>query len=162
MESNTLAKVGVGCAIGCGALALLGVLGAVALFQWLPESPEEVEVRVAPPVEVGLGDAFDLEVVVRNLADRPRRLDSIDVSDAYLEGLAVERTDPPSSGSFHVPVVDMRSFSFGRAIPARGTETVRFSIKAVHEGDFSGDLDVCIDSETNCTKSLVRTVVRPR
>ena len=161
MESNTLAKVGIGCAIGCAVLALLGVLGGVAFFQWLPGGPEEVEVRVSPPVEVGYGESFDLEVVIRNMADRPRTLDSIDVSDSYLDGLAIERMEPASSGSMEIPVVDMRSFTFGREIPAGGTETVHFALKAVHEGDFSGNLDVCIDSGASCITSLVRTVVRP-
>ena len=56
------------------------------------------------------------------------------------------------SMSFH-------SYYFKREIPAKSSLTVKFYMKALKIGDYSGTFDICINSDTICLEYYVRTVV---
>ncbi|HSJ75513.1 MAG TPA: hypothetical protein VK899_04925, partial [Gemmatimonadales bacterium] len=81
--------------------------------------------------------------------------------DEYLKGIAIEGTEPPFESTMHVPVDNTVSHTFNLPIPANGKVEVRFNVLAAHPGDFAGDLDFCIDSQTRCISRNVRTIVAP-
>ena len=149
--------------IGCGALclvaALVVVLGGAAFFRWMMEEPENVNIQVDAPIMATMGETVTLQVSIENLAAEPQLLDSIDIADSYLEGLGIQRADPPFTESYPLGLVDYQSFTFQRDIPAGETMNVQFYVVATRIGDWSGDIDVCIGSGSVCSTFIVRTVV---
>ena len=150
-------------AIGCGVLCLIaavvaGVGGAV-FWGWLMEEPENIGINVDTPVMATMGETFILQVNIENLAKEAQVLDSIDIADAYLEGLSIERVEPPFTESYPISLIDYQSYTFLRDIPPGETLTVRFYVVPTRAGDFGGDIDVCIGSGSSCLTFIVRTVV---
>lgn len=147
-------------ALGCAVVVLLTVGLAVACYRWLAHDPEGVRVAVEAPLEVRAGERFTLVARVANAGSEPRRLVSIDVSESYLRGLAVESTAPPFTTAGHVPIDDTMTYALGIEVPPGQSREVEFRMFAAHAGDFAGELDFCIDSEVRCVSFPARTIVR--
>lgn len=145
---------------GCALLAIVAGVALVLGLRWAISEPEGVEVVVEAPLEVARGERFRVLAKARNVGDEPRRLVDVDVADAYLEGIVVESTTPPFRDAMAVPIDDTMSYSFDLEMAPGGEASVAFSMFAAHVGDFSGDIDFCIDSETRCLSYPVRTLVR--
>jgi hypothetical protein len=99
---------------------------------------------------------------VKNASRSPRKLVDVDVADAYLVGIAIERSEPPFSQASHVPLDNTMSHTFNLTIPPGAEVVVTFHAQAVRAGDYSGDVDVCIDSQIRCLSYPIRTVVADR
>lgn len=122
-------------------------------------SPKNIEVEVECPVETQRGSSFDIIVTVRNIANKPQKLVSLDVGDRYLDGVAVVKTEPKFSESSHIPIDNSVSHVFNETIPANGELKVVVNAKAVKTGDFSDDLDVCVNTSYSFLTTQLRTVV---
>jgi hypothetical protein len=70
-------------------------------------------------------------------------------------------TEPGYHGSMHVPIDNTVSYKFELPIPPGGVAEVTLEAQALRAGDFGGDFDFCIDSETSCLSTYVRTFVEP-
>jgi hypothetical protein len=145
--------------IGCGALLVLGVGGCFVVVSFLLKQPEDIEVSVDAPARVAEGETFLITARARNTGDEPRRLVDLDLADEYLEGVLILGTEPAYRDSMHVPIDNTVSYEFELAIPPGGVAEVMLEAQALRAGDFSGDFDFCIDSETSCLSSHVRTFV---
>ncbi|MBI2334133.1 MAG: hypothetical protein HYU84_18565, partial [Chloroflexi bacterium] len=53
-----------------------------------------------------------------------------------------------------------QTYSFQAAIPPGESLTISFEGQAVLPGDFSGGVDVCINSFFNCYTGSIRTLVK--
>ncbi|HUO85707.1 MAG TPA: hypothetical protein VM534_11390 [Thermoanaerobaculia bacterium] len=148
--------------LGCGFLVLLGVAAMVGLFVWVAAEPENIEVTIEAPLNVSEGERFPARVRIRNTASDQQRLVSLDVADEYLAGIAIERTNPPFSSATHIPIDDTMSYDYDLVIPPGKEVEVQFDLFAVREGDFSGEIDVCINSSTNFLSYPIRTIVASR
>jgi hypothetical protein len=146
---------------GCLLLVAAGTVAFVLWVRWLAAGPEDLEVEVEAPLEVRVGERFEVVASVENLASRPRTLVDLDVADSYLAGLAIVETVPPFSDAVHVPFDESLSHSFDLTVGPSGRKRVVFHMAAVSEGDFAGDIDFCVDSEVRCVPYPVRTLVRP-
>jgi hypothetical protein len=153
----------VGIILGCGGLclviAVIGLVAGGAIVRWLVEEPENINVNVDVPLLVSKGEPFAVVVTVENLVAEARLLDSIDIDDKYLEGIALTGAEPPFFESYSLPLLDQQSYTFEQEIPPTGTLVVKLNAVAVRIGDFSGQIDVCIDSPSNCLPFATRTVV---
>ncbi len=147
--------------IGCGVLLILGLGGCFVAVKYLLEEPEGVEVSVDAPARVTEGETFRIVARARNTGDEDRSLVDLDLADEYLEGIMILDTEPGNRGSMHVPIDNTVSYKFELPIPPGGTAEVTFEAQALAAGDFAGDFDFCIDSETTCLSSHVRTLVDP-
>lgn len=147
--------------IGCGALVVLGIGGCVVMFSFLLQQPENIEVSVDAPTRVTAGETFLISARARNTGDDDRRLVDLDLADEYLEGILILDTEPDYRDSMHVPIDNTVSYKFELPIPPGGVAEVMLEAQALRAGDFAGDFDFCIDSETSCLSSHVRTVVDP-
>jgi hypothetical protein len=54
------------------------------------------------------------------------------------------------------------SFTFMHTINPVSSQAIQFSGKALAAGDFSGSIDVCINSASNCMSFLTRTIVEEK
>jgi len=146
--------------IGC--LLLLVGLAATAgcdAVEQIASGPKDVTIQVNAPLHVKVREEFVVEVRVQNTASRAQRLDSIDVGDRYLQGVAIQSTEPAFKQSLHVPLVNMQSYEYGQPIAAGGELVVKFHAVAVKAGDYSATMDVCINSGSSCSSQPIRAVV---
>ena len=131
-----------------------------ALFLFAGCSPSDVSVSLSVPAVVSPGEQLEISVEVTNSADYPQKIASIDFSDSYLEGIMLTGSDPASVESMHVPVVNIVSYDFGFEIGPSESKTIVFQAIALEAGDYSGDLDVCINNDASCIYGHARSVVK--
>ena len=133
--------------IGCGIIALMGLLSVgvfVLFFHHVSKDLEGVDVDVSGPMEVVVGDTFDLKVSVANTrAKKTLSLSDIDIANEYLAGFLVVAVEPKQKSSRHVPIDNSQSYTFDVKIPAGETKVFIFTLRAVKEGVYRGDIDVC-------------------
>lgn len=72
----------------------------------------------------------------------------------------IEKTVPGYVNSMDVPFVNAHCYDFNLSILPGGTQKVVFIAKAVKPGDFSGDLDLYINSSGSLLTRSIRTVVQ--
>lgn len=123
-------------------------------------SPKNIVVGVEAPLQVNNGDEFIIVATVKNTASKRQTLASLDLSDAYLDGIAILRTEPDNEESFHVPLDNTVSYVFKLPIEAGEQLEMKLHVKAIKQGDYSGDIDFCINSDTSFLSKSIRTIVQ--
>jgi hypothetical protein len=161
---NKGTKIAIGIGAGCAVLCLVGgvifLFAGGAFYSWIMEEPENVVIEVKVPATVDLDEKFVIEVQVINTAPESQSLKGIDFELKYLEGILITESAPRFTESFELSLVEFMSYSFEENIPSGESVVVRFSALAILKGNFSGDVDVCINDVAICTTNNVRTVVR--
>ena len=160
MNKKLLIGLGIGCAVLCVGSVIITVIAGGAFINWGLREPENVLINVDTPLQVTKGESVIIEVQVENTATKPQLLDSIDISSEYLAGIAIKEAEPPFVESFPNPPVEIQTYRFMQEISPGTTLVVQFFGVAVKTGDFSGNIDVCINSGHICTTTFtIRTVV---
>jgi uncharacterized protein (DUF58 family) len=144
---------------GCLLLIVFAFAATFLGLRWLSEEPEGVRVEVTAPLEVAVGERFDVVATVENTSDSTRTLVDLDIAQTYLAGLAVETSRPSFRNASHIPLDETLSHSYDLPIRPGQEAKIVLSVLAVREGDFSGDFDFCIDSEVRCLSYPARTIV---
>lgn len=130
--------------IGClGALALAAAGGAFLVWFWLFRDLPVLEAALSLPLEAETDSTVTMVVTVTNVHKRAVTLDSIDIDNGFLEGFQVVSIEPRPTDTMRIPVIDQRSWEFGRAVAPGETVAVTFTMRAVAAGRYSGDIDVC-------------------
>ena len=119
--------------------------------------PQNIRITIISPDEVNQGEAFTIEIRVANDAAETQTIESIDVYDTYLAGVLLNSSDPPWGSSSHI--VEFITYDYDLAIPPGGEQVVKFEATAIQAGDFQGDFDVCVNSDTSFVTEVVRTIV---
>ena len=108
---------------------------------------EPFQVEVDAPPTVKAGETFTLSITATNIGDGRVSLNSIDLYDTLVEGFKVVQVSPRSSDQMNL--MEFHSYYFeGLNLDAGESTTVRFELKAVKPGDWSGDVDCCTPSES--------------
>ena len=128
-------------AIGCGVVAILGVLVIGMAGAWLLRELPVLNASITSEPIVQLDEEFTLTVNAANAEEAPIVLDSIDIDDTFLDGFQVVDVQPAPSDTSHF--MGMRSWYFERSVAPGDTLQVQFTLRAVQEGHFSGDVGVC-------------------
>lgn len=139
-----------------GILVPLLLLFAIFLSAGCP-APQAVKADIVNPTELQKGEEFEFKVVVENADSQPHQLRSIDVSKAFLQGVYVMKTSPETTEQYFA--FGDHIFQFDKALPPNSKTTVVFNSKAVKAGDFSDDLDICIDGDASCFSETIRIIV---
>jgi hypothetical protein len=119
--------------------------------------PEFVSVKKDVPIEVHVDDTFNFTVTVDNADTKKHELRSIDIDNTFLEGIYIVSTTPATSeeyGAFGQHIFEFKTF-----VPESSLQEVVFTAKAIKSGDFSGDLDICIDGDASCLFNSIRILV---
>ena len=151
--------------LGCGIAVLIAVMvtGAlVGFFLYMSQDLEGVSVSITSPLDVKVGETFEMVVNVKNQREkRDLSLSDIDISENYLASFAIISTDPTPKASMHVPVdfdMSSMSYTFDMPIPAGAMEMFTFTLRAEKAGVFRGDVDVYEGSRF--VTALAQTVVK--
>jgi len=142
----------IGCSIGCAVLIALLVIGAAILYFNLgraARNAEKVGVIVNAPTLVGIGGAFDLDIIISNQSREPMTLIGVALPAGYLRGFRIEGMEPPpqepnesSAGS------DARVFRYEQPLEPGASFQVRYRLLPIQEGDFSGKVGIRAKPET--------------
>lgn len=127
--------------LGCLGVAVLGMIVIVVVGAVLYRQTPVLSASLDAPAAVPLDTEFTLVVTATNPHAKPVTLDSIDIQDSFLEGFQVLGVEPEPKSTQHL--FTFRTWDFGKKIPAGAAEQVRFQLKAIQAGHFSGDIDVC-------------------
>lgn len=148
--------------IGCGVIALVAIVAlAIVVGPHLvrfARGPQDVVITAELPGEINLGEGIILSVSVKNTSAKAQRIDSLDISQRFVEGLAVDSSEPPWTLAF--TVLDDESYQFGIDIPPGEERTIRFQGKPPRAGTFSGEVDVCIGNGAICSTVPLKTTVK--
>ena len=152
-----IAKLGShkGLHLSLGALSLIFTIQLCSIL----ETPEDVEISIEAPTIVSPGEQFQIRARVVNTAPFTQVLIDLDIADEYLEGIVVESSIPKFSDAGHVPIDNTISYSFDIPIEAGAELIVIFDVFAAKVGDFSGEIDFCINDEGSCLPYPIRTIV---
>ncbi|MCI0553618.1 MAG: hypothetical protein L0287_21945 [Anaerolineae bacterium] len=156
--------------IAGGCLAVLVCALAIVIFgfgglAWLgSQTAENVTVQLDIPTEAQTGDTLEFSITITNISGQTAELISIDFSMNYLGGIVIENSSPPYARTDQFDALGggetFQSFYFNRSIAPDETFTITFNGKATFSGDYTGSVDVCIDSEFNCTRNITRTIIK--
>lgn len=98
-------RVVIGIATGCGAVILCLVAVLILGGSWIGSSlkdPTDVTINVDAPLQIRNGQGFIVIVTINEISGKAQELDSIDIAEEYLSGIAVERTDPQFLESYSI------------------------------------------------------------
>jgi len=162
--NKTIIWVAVGCFVLVACIVAVFIFGFGGLV-WLGlQTPENAEINVDTPIQVSEGDNVEIRVLVTNTSSTALEVFGIDISMNYLDGFIVTQTSPPYSDSRQFDSLGggetYQSYYFYRQVLPGESLSIVFHARAVRVGDFSGDLDVCIDSDYTCATNVIRTLVR--
>ena len=132
----------IGCSILAG-LALIGVIVVVVLVAYFAQDPKGVAVHLEGGTEAQVGKEFELVVKVTNQrSSKSFKLSDIDIHEEYMKGFVVVGTDPEAKASTHVPLANIRSFTFDLTIPANQSQEFKFKLRPRETGFFKGEVDI--------------------
>jgi hypothetical protein len=143
------------------ALNTLVALGAAVAFivvvVLLP--PEDVVFGVEAPVLVNKGDEFTIIAKVENTGVQQKTLVSLDLDDAYLDGIAVLRTEPEHKALTHVAITNTMKYRFDLAIEAGNYIEIRIYAIATKRGDYNSNIYFSTKPPVIYLDKSIRTVV---
>lgn len=151
-----------------GCLVVLICIGGVfvsgfAGLYWLgSQTAEEVTVQVNVPASAQVGKPFEFSIAVTNISAETVELTSIDFSMNFLRGIIVDRSIPSYTETDQYDGLGGETYLtyyFNQSIAPGETLLILFSGTAVSPGSFSGDVDVCINSDFNCATNIARTFI---
>ena len=140
-------------------LITTAVIVAVVMFAGCLEDPKNIVVDVQAPSFVNEKEEFNIIVTVENTDEDPQELVSLDIADSYLKGISIISSEPPHTEDWHIPIDNTRCYEYHIDIPAGGKQTVNLTVISLKKGDYSGDIDICINSESNFLSIGLRTIV---
>jgi len=119
--------------------------------------PANVSITKDVPIEINSGNTFSFTITVDNQDNQKHELRSIDIDNTFLKGIYIVSTTPDIKEEYNV--FGQQIHEFKKDIPESSKENVVFTAKAIKPGDFSGDLDVCIDGDASCLNNSIRIIV---
>jgi hypothetical protein len=165
MNNKTMTWIGIGCVALCIlAVAAFVVLGAGGIAWLSGLTPKDIEVTVDHPAQIERGEEIAIEIRITNTGPAAQQLVSIDFSMNYLDGIVIDRSEPDHTHTTQFDALgggeSFLSYYFDRSIAPGETLLVAFTGTAIHEGDFAGDISICVNSEYQCMNAAARTLIR--
>jgi hypothetical protein len=136
-------------ALGCGVTFLLCSWG-VAVIEVLTADPTEVDVQIEAPPRVVLDGRFTIVARLKNTDKHPQTFVELDLSDSYLAGIAIERTEPLFSARSRGSLAKWVSYSFDRRVDPGEELMVTLDAHAACPGAYAGDIGFCVKSALRC------------
>ena len=165
MNPNRNLFIVIGSIAGCSLLLLcciitlvLGVGGfAVAGLQ----PPEGAEFSVDVPSKVQVGEQFEIEISIENTQLEPQNLIAISFALDYLSGIEIIDSNPTFvyQDEFEILEIPIQIFTYEEMILQDEVVTINLLAEAIEVGDFGGEIQICLNTATNCVRIATRTVI---
>jgi len=129
------------------------------LLEDIGKKPQEVVINVSAPNEVGVGEVFDIVIVISNFGDESVLLQDVDIPVKYFDYVGFMRSEPAFVDSVDAWLLDENTYSYYIEVPAGGELVLSLSFMAENAGKLDGTFDVCIDSVSNCFPQLLYIII---
>lgn len=163
-DRKTILWVAGGCLAVLVCIAAAVFLGFGGLVWMSTQTADEATAILDVPATARVGEPYTFRITVTNTSSKEIELYGVDLSMNYLAGIAIVSTDPAYTETNQFDALGggetYFTYYFHQAIAPGESLTVSFAGTAVTAGDFSGAVDVCIDSDYNCINNSARTVIR--
>ncbi|MFH1850102.1 MAG: hypothetical protein ABH879_08040 [archaeon] len=126
----------------------LGIIVCFAILITGCNPPDKVSFTKDFPTDVAKGDIFTFIITVHNEDSKSHEVRSVDIEETVLEGVLITEVIPKVVEEYDV--FGERIFEIRSDVAANSDLDVIFTAKAIKNGDFSGDLDVCVDGDASC------------
>lgn len=151
-------KTGLIILVGVIILGAAGLLAASRLFNFILFAPRDLSLTVSASQQVAPAESFPLQITVVNQGDAAQTLQEIEISKPYLQGVAILGSNPPFTGESTSR--NWQAYSYELPLPPGQSVTITLSAQAQTEGNYQGELDVCIDAR-RCRRVALVTRVEP-
>ncbi|MBT3240784.1 MAG: hypothetical protein HN357_07805 [Chloroflexi bacterium] len=155
----------IGSIAGCSLIILcciVTVLAGLGGFAWTSlQAPEGAEFSLDVPAEVKVGEQFEIVISIENTQLEPQNLIAISFALDYLSGVEILDSDPTFiyQDEFEILEVPIQIFTYKEMILQDEIIEIRIFAEAVEVGDYAGEIQICLNSATNCERISTRTVV---
>jgi len=122
-------------------------------------APEDVHVSVIMPTETISNQAFVIDTIISNTGRGEQKLLSIDVPDKVLQGMLIERTEPPYVAVRHNAGLNSASYQFNMKLPGGNKQSIKIHAKATQVGDYSGELSFVVNKDWSALGFPIRMLV---
>jgi hypothetical protein len=127
-----------------GLFVLMFVAVIVVGIIYLAKDLDGVAVSIESPVDVKVGETFEMIVTVKNEREKKHlSLSDIDIGESYLDNFVIISTKPVAKSVMHVPIDSSMSYTFDTRISPGEERTFTFTLRADKAGIFRGEVDVC-------------------
>ncbi len=144
--------------LGSAVLALL-LVGPPLAAESEP-TPMNIELSIESPPIVQAGQDFEIHARVRNTAPETQKLVDLTFPQGYLEGVTIQASQPGFAESAANPGEQILRYTFNLPIEPGAELELLLHAYAVAPGDYSGELDFSINSETSSLSHPIRTIVK--
>jgi len=133
-----------GVIVGCSIFGII-LLSAVGVGLWffLFRVQPLADATLSIPSSAEIDHPIEMVVTTSNPHAEPVIVDSIDISDSFLEGFQVRTVEPAENETMDVPFVDQRAWIFSHTLAPGASKAFTFTLNPVLVGHYSGDVDVC-------------------
>ncbi len=141
--------------------AVLALLMAGPLLAAEPEqTPMNIELSVESPRVVQAGQDFEIHARVRNTAPETQKLVDLAFPQGYLKGVTIQASQPGFAKSAAHLEEQILRYTFNLPIEPGAELELLLHAYAEAPGDYSGELDFSINSETSSLSYPIRTIVK--
>jgi hypothetical protein len=127
-------------AIGClGITAICAILFGAFVFWVLRELPV-LDATMSAPTTVELDSTMTIDVTMTNPHKEAVVLDSIDIDETFLSGFQIIDVQPKPTET--MSFLGTRTWEYARSVAPGKTLEVHFTLKAIQEGHFVGEIYV--------------------
>lgn len=122
-------------------------------------APKNIEISVDAPARAEPNQSFVIKAKIRNTGNEPQKLLMIDFPDKFVQGIYIERTEPPYIESKHNAGINTVSYKFNMPLKGGGEQLITIDARAVREGDYSGEVSFVVNKDWCALDYPIRTVV---
>jgi hypothetical protein len=122
--------------------------------------PTNIELSIESPPVVQAGQDFEIRARVRNTAPETQKLVDLAFPQGYLKGVSIQASQPGFSESAPRPEEQLLRYTFNLPIEPGAELELLLHAYAVAPGDYSGELDFTINSQTNSLSHPIHTIVK--
>lgn len=122
-------------------------------------APQNIDVSVDAPAKAEPNQSFVIQTKIRNTGSEPQKLLTIDFPDKFVEGIYIERTEPPFLENKHNAGINTVSYKFNMPLPGGSEQLITIHARAVREGDYRGEMSFIVNKDWCALGHPIRTIV---
>lgn len=111
------------------------------------------------PAEATTNQQFVMTTTIRNTSNDEQKLLSIDMPDKVLQGMLIERTDPPFIDRRHNDGLNSLSYKFDMKLRAGDQQSIKIHARAVQAGNYSGEISFVVNKDWSALGYPIKMVV---
>lgn len=122
-------------------------------------APQNIEASVDAPERAIVNQPFVIKAKIHNTGHEEQKLLTIDFPDNFVQGIMIERTEPPFLQSRHNPGINTVSYKFNMRLQDGDERVIIIHATPLREGDYSGQVSFVVNADWSALSFPIQTVV---